>query len=50
MTTPRDRLRTEVERTLAELRRIRDLVAKQGEPGEAERINARIVALKEALA
>ncbi len=41
-------LRTEAERALTELRRVRDLLA-DSNPGEAARINARIVALKEAL-
>lgn len=43
-------LHTEAERALTELRRVRDLLAARGEPGEAERINMRIVALKDAIA
>lgn len=48
MSSP-DRLRTQAEHALAELRRIRDLFARRGDTSEAERINVRVVALKEAM-
>lgn len=44
------RLHTEAQRALTELRRVRDIFAKRDEPAETARINARILALKEALA
>lgn len=44
-----DRIRTQAESALAELRRIRDLFARRGDTSEAERVNARVIALKEAL-
>lgn len=43
------RLRTEAERALVELRRLRDVFAANDDPGEAERINVRVAALREAL-
>ncbi len=43
-----DRLHSEAQLALAELRRVRDILADE-HPGEASRVNVRILALKEVL-